>query len=72
MAVRVRLPQVMTKPGTANMIIRVAIVCAAVIRNRGLRRRRHLLLLPLSGSIVDERLKQPLFATTAKDLRRPA
>ena len=69
MAVRVRLPQVMTKPGTAKMIIRVAIVCAAVIgivvcAVGGYYYYRY-------GSIVDERLKQPLFATTAKIYAAP-
>ena len=69
MAVRVRLPQVMTKPGAANMIIRVAIVCVAVIgivvcAVGGYYYYRY-------GSIVDERLKQPLFATTAKIYAAP-
>ena len=69
MAVRVRLPQVMTKPGTVNMIVRVAIVCVAVIgivvcAVGGYYYYRY-------GSIVDERLKQPLFATTAKIYAAP-
>ena len=64
MAVKVRLPQTLTRRGLGGTILRAALVCVAVVA---------ILVCVVGGyyyyryqSIVDERLKQPLFATTAK------
>jgi penicillin-binding protein 1B len=69
MAVRVRLPQVVTRRGLGNTILRVALVCVGVVA---------VLFFAISiyyyyryQGIVDERLKQPIFATTAKIYAAP-
>jgi penicillin-binding protein 1B len=69
MAVKVRLPQTLTRRGLGGTMLRVALGCVAAVT---------ILFCIVGGyyyyryqSIVDERLKQPLFATTAKIYAAP-
>ena len=69
MAVKVRLPQTLTRRGLGGTLLRVALGCVAAVT---------ILFCIVGGyyyyryqSIVDERLKQPLFATTAKIYAAP-
>jgi len=69
MAIRVRLPHLITRPGLAGTATRVALICVAV---------GAILFFTIGGyyyyrygAIVDERLKHPLFETTAKIYAAP-
>jgi penicillin-binding protein 1B len=69
MAFRIRLPQTIARRGLGSSILRVALVCVGVAA---------ILFCIVGGyyyyryqGIVDERLKQPLFATTAKIYAAP-
>jgi penicillin-binding protein 1B len=69
MALRVRLPQNTKNIGLGGLLLRIALGCALVVV---------LLVLAIGGyyyyryqGIVDARLKQPLFATTAKIFAAP-
>jgi penicillin-binding protein 1B len=69
MAVKVRLPQTLARSGLGGTILRWALVCAGALA---------ILFCIVAAyyyyryqAIVDERLKQPLFATTAKIYAAP-
>ncbi len=69
MALRVRLTKPTTQRGWGSLLLRAALVCGAIVA---------LVIFAVGGfyyyryqSIVDERLKQPLFATTAKIYAAP-
>jgi penicillin-binding protein 1B len=69
MAIRVVLPHVVTQKGLRGNVIRVGLICVAVAAG---------LFFSVSGyyyfrygAIVDERLKHPLFETTAKIYAAP-
>src|SRR5438128_2690969 len=69
MAVKVRLPQTLARRGLGGTILRWGLVCAGALA---------VLFCIVAAyyyyryqAIVDERLKQPLFATTAKIYAAP-